>query len=116
MTNFEVRYAFDGGIWYAVIAARSEGQAIDYLIYNESAREIIGIKKTNKEPDTVVPDGWVRPEPALPTEEEIELFRLYNDWAWDRCKELDLDPEYCDVDFDTWLREVHSSNEERDLI
>lgn len=108
MKNFEVRYLFDGGRWFMVIAAETEGQAVDYLLNNDSNREIVGVKQTAAKPDLIVPAGWQRPgPPALPTDEEIELNRMYNDWAWARCKDLDMDPEDCDVDFETWLREVH---------
>lgn len=111
MKKFEVRYKFDGGKWYQVISAESAGQAVDFLLSEDGDREIIGVKETNEDPDIIVPAGWQRPAPPAPLkDEEIEIFRLYGDWAFARCVELDLDPEDCDVDFDTWLREVYHAS------
>lgn len=108
--KYEVRYRFDGGLWYQVVEAESERQAVDALLYDDPAREILGVKLTGDQEsaDLIVPAGWQRPAPPAPlTEEMLELARLYEDFAWQRCRELDLDPEDCDIDYDTWLREVY---------
>lgn len=110
--KYEIRYRFDGGLWYQVVEAESEGQAVDALLYDESEREILGVKLAgdHESADLIVPAGWQRPATPALTEEELELARLYNDYAWNRCRELDLDPEDCDVDYDTWLREVYHAS------
>lgn len=110
--KYEIRYAFDGGLWYRVIEAETAEQAIKYLWdYIAYKCDIISVTESDEDPDLVVPAGWKKERPAPLTEEEETLWEMYCNWSWDRCMELELDPEDCDVDFETWLHEVYAGSE-----
>lgn len=108
MKNYRIEYTYDGYRFYDVVSAESAEQAIGYFVWLDCERHNCLACETNEDPSYVVPAGWQRPLPldSVPEDERV-LFDLYTSWAWDRCNELGLDPEDCDVDYKTWLREVH---------
>lgn len=105
MKNYRIDYTYDGYRFFDVVRAESAEQAISYLMHLDSEHSNCQASETEESPSITVPAGWTKPQPINPlTAEEIAENKAFDEWCWNRAKELGVLPEdICtDENFEAW--------------